>query len=51
MKDATLLQLIMGLFSIIVFLYRAVVLMIPMIQEGIKERQYGKIMNGLTMLV
>lgn len=51
MKEVTNIELIIGLLSVIVFIYRMVVVMIPMMQEGFREKNYGKIMNSLTMLV
>ena len=38
MKDPSLVEWIMGLLSVIVFMYRAFALMIPMIQEGIQKK-------------
>ncbi len=51
MKDATHLELLVGILSVLIFIYRFVIVMIPMMQEGIKERNYGKVMNSLTLLV
>ena len=51
MKSATNIEYIIGLFSIIVFAYRCLYIMIPMFQEGLRKNDYSKIMNSLTMLV
>ena len=50
-KNANLLESLVGIFSIFVFLYRLIVLMYPMLVEGIKQQNYSKIFNSLTMLV
>lgn len=50
-KAPSVLETIIALFSIIVFVYRLVVLMYPMLMSGIKENNYSKIFNSLTMLV
>jgi hypothetical protein len=50
-KTPNLLHLIIGLFSVFIFLYRAIVLMVPMITDGIKKNNYVTVINGLTMLV
>ena len=36
-KTPNLLHLIIGFFSVFIFLYRAIVLMIPMINDGIQK--------------
>ena len=51
MKEATNIELIVGVLSLFIFFYRMVVIMFPLMQEGIKERNYGKVMNSLTLLV
>ena len=51
MKQATNTELIIGLLSVFIFIYRMIVIMMPMMKEGIKEKNYGKIMNSLTLLV
>ena len=50
-KLPSVLETIIALFSIVVFVYRLVVLMYPMLLSGIKENNYSKIFNSLTMLV
>lgn len=42
---------IMGIMSIIIFLYRLVYLLIPMLLKGIKEKDNKSIFNSFTMLV
>tara|TARA_B100000674_G_C37799688_1_gene895823 strand:- start:892 stop:1089 length:198 start_codon:yes stop_codon:yes gene_type:complete len=51
MKDFSLMQLIIGLASLFIFLYRTVVLMIPMFMEAYKEKHYGDMLKSLTLLV
>ena len=51
MKQATNTELIIGLLSVLIFVYRMIVIMMPMMKEGIKEKNYSKIMNSLTLLV
>ena len=51
MKQATNTELIIGLLSVFIFVYRMIVIMMPMMKEGIKEKNYSKIMNSLTLLV
>lgn len=51
MKDFTLTQLIIGLASLCIFFYRITVLMIPMFMESYKEKNYGHMLNSLTLLV
>tara|TARA_B100001989_G_C24126936_1_gene263662 strand:+ start:298 stop:486 length:189 start_codon:yes stop_codon:yes gene_type:complete len=51
MKDFTLIELIIGLASLFIFLYRTVVLMIPMFLEAYKEKDYGHMLKSLTLLV
>lgn len=50
-KNPTLTELIVGLLSLIIFIYRIIVIMLPMLKEGIKEKNQGKIFNSLTLLV
>lgn len=50
-KTPNLLHLIIGFFSVFIFLYRAIVLMVPMINDGIQKNNYITVINGLTMLV
>ena len=45
MKQATNTELIIGLLSVLIFVYRMIVIMMPMMKEGIKEKNYGKIMS------
>ena len=45
------LETIVGILSVFIFLYRAVVLMFPMMSEAINKRDTRKLMNSLTLLV
>ena len=45
------LQTIVGILSVFIFLYRAIVLMFPMMNEAIKKKDTNKFMNSLTLLV
>ena len=38
MKQATNTELIIGLLSVFIFVYRMIVIMMPMMKEGIKEK-------------
>tara|TARA_X000000368_G_C22796328_1_gene608204 strand:+ start:512 stop:667 length:156 start_codon:yes stop_codon:yes gene_type:complete len=51
MKDFTLIELMIGLASLFIFLYRTMVLMIPMFMESYKEKNYGHMLKSLTLLV
>ena len=51
MKSATSVEILIGMLSLVIFIYRLIVVMFPMFQDGIKERNYGKMMNSLTLLV
>lgn len=48
MKD---LAYIVGGMALIIFVYRFIVLLIPMFMKGIKEGNYETIFNSLTLLV
>ena len=37
-KDPSIFELIIGILSVIIFIYRTVVIMIPMFKTGIKEK-------------
>lgn len=50
-SSPSLLETIIAIFSVIVFIYRLVVLMYPMLLSGIRENNYSKIFNSLTLLV
>ena len=40
-KDLSIFELIIGIY-VIIFIYRTVVIMIPMFKTGIKEKNYTK---------
>ena len=44
-------HLLIGILSIIIFIYRTVVLMIPMMHDAIKKNNMRDMMNALTLLV
>ena len=44
-------HLLIGILSIIIFIYRTVVLMIPMMRDAIKKNNMRDMMNALTLLV
>ena len=50
-KNPTIYELIIGLLSVIIFIYRIIVIMLPMFNSGIKENNYTKILNSFTLLV
>ncbi len=45
------LEAVVGILSVFIFLYRAVVLMFPMMNEAIRKKDTHKFMNSLTLLV
>jgi len=45
------LELFVGFVSLFIFFYRFVVLMIPMFMKSLKEKNYGQVLNSLTLLV
>lgn len=49
--QATNLELFVGIISIFIFFYRLFILMIPMFTKALKERNYGQVLNSLTLLV
>lgn len=51
MKDASSIEILVGILSVIIFLYRLIVIMVPMAHDGFREKNYSKIMNSLTLLV
>ena len=51
MKDFSLMELIIGLASLFIFLYRSIFLMIPMFMESYKEKNYSHMLKSLTLLV
>ncbi len=51
LQSATNLEYIVGLFSVFVFLYRALYIMIPMMYDGFKKNNLSLVMKSLTMLV
>ena len=46
-----ILAILVGIMSTIIVLYRIIVLMIPMIQLGIKTGNIAKIFSALSLLV
>ena len=50
-KDPSIIQLIIGLLSVVIFIYRTIVIMLPMFNTGIKEKNYTKVLNSFTLLV
>ena len=51
MVQSSMLALIMGILSLIIIIYRIIVLMIPMMMKGIKSNNFYEIFNSLTLLV
>ena len=45
------LELFVGIISLFIFFYRLTILMIPMFMKSLKERNYGQVLNSLTLLV
>tara|TARA_B100000073_G_C23728355_1_gene569999 strand:+ start:1743 stop:1901 length:159 start_codon:yes stop_codon:yes gene_type:complete len=50
-KEPNILEIIIGLLSVMIFIYRTVVIMLPMLNTGIKEKNYTKVLNSFTLLV
>lgn len=42
---------LVGLMSIFIFLYRFLYLLVPMFNEGLKNKNYDMIFKSLTLLV
>ena len=49
MKEKT--EIVVGIMSILVVLYRIITFMMPMIKEGIKKNDLGKILASLSLIV
>lgn len=49
--EVSKLELFVGLVSLFIFLYRLVILMIPMFIKSFKEKNYSQVLNSLTLLV
>ena len=45
------LSILVGLMSIFIVIYRIVKFMIPLLLQGIKEKNYNKIFQSFTQLV
>jgi len=50
-KQPALYELIIGLLSVIIFIYRLIVIMVPMFNSGLKEKNYTKVLNSFTLLI
>ena len=46
-----LLDLIVGIMALLIVIYRSIVIMIPMIKIGIKNKDIYKIFSAFTLLV
>ena len=46
-----LLDLIVGIMALLIVIYRSIVIMIPMIKTGIKNKDIYKIFSAFTLLV
>lgn len=44
-------ELIIGLLSVIVFIYRLFVMMIPMFSQSLNNKDYSGVLKSLTLLV
>lgn len=51
MISPTYIELIMGILSIIVFLYRSAYVMVPMLLDGLAKNNYSQIVKSFTLLV
>lgn len=49
--EVSKLEIFVGLVSLFIFSYRLVILMIPMFIKSFKEKNYGQVLNSLTLLV
>ena len=49
MKNYT--EIIVGIMSILIVLYRIKNIMIPMVSQGIKEKDMGKVLVSFTQMV
>ena len=50
-KQPAIHELIIGILSVFIFIYRTIVIMLPMLNSGIKEKNYTKVVNSFTLLV
>lgn len=50
-KTPNIYEFIIGILSVIIFIYRIIVIMLPMLKTGIKEKNYTKVLNSFTLLV
>ena len=50
-QDIFSIELIVGILSVIIFVYRAIVLMYPMMKQSIEKKDMRQFMNSLTLLV
>ena len=49
--DTEALQIIIGIFAVIVVMYRIVFMMIPMFVTGVKTIDYATIFKSITLIV
>lgn len=51
MVSRKIIDMSVGIMSILVILYRIIYLMIPMITSGLEKHNYSKILGGLSLIV
>jgi hypothetical protein len=51
MIDFSFLELIVGLASLLIFIYRIIVIMYPMMKDAIKRGNHGDMLKSLTLLI
>tara|TARA_B100000282_G_C31337132_1_gene311647 strand:- start:344 stop:496 length:153 start_codon:yes stop_codon:yes gene_type:complete len=49
--EVSKIELFVGLVSLFIFFYRLIIVMIPMFMKSLKEKDYGQVLNSLTLLV
>lgn len=42
---------IIGLMALVIFIYRFIVLLVPMFLKGVKDKNYKQVFNSFTLLV
>jgi len=49
--DTEKLQILIGILAGIVVIYRIIFMMVPMLTEGFKEKNYAKMMKSISLIV
>ena len=49
--DTKNLQALIGILAAIVVIYRIIFMMVPMLSEGFKDRDYAKMLKSISLIV